>query len=340
MKKIAVIIALVGIGCFAFTSNINAQTRRKKAPAKRVNTKRNTTTVTAPAPVDSVALGLKEAPASAADSIPLVKVDPSLRQNSAVSYNLIKDKMPLAYENLREEDQMYKQVVWRDINIKEKMNTAFRYEADEDNGNQRFISILLQAVQNGDVTAFSAINDRFTRPLRLKEITSQMIEPPTHLQVPDWVKDPTGATMKDSLVVNDYDPNKVQYFRIKEEIIFDRKTSRLHHRIIGLAPLKTSVDQEGNMRGDPFPLFWVYYPDLRPTLAKHEAYNPRNFGARMSWEDLFESGYFASRIVKSTLDNPNDKFISFYTKDPLMRLYEGEKVKEAIFNFEQDQWSY
>ncbi len=343
MKKIFVVIALVAVGCTIFIENADAQTgtRKRKAPLKRVNNKKGTT-VTAPAavPVDSVALGLKEALPTSADSIPLPRVDPSLRQNSAVEYNLIKDKTPLAYEHLREEDQMYKQVVWRDINIKEKMNTAFRYEADEDNGNQRFISIVLQAVQNGDVTAFSGINDRFTKPLRLKDITGQLIEPPTHMQVPDWIKDPTGATMKDSLIVNDYDPDKIQFFRIKEEIIFDRKTSRLHHRIIGLAPLKTSVDNLGNVRGEPFPLFWIYYPDLRPTLAKHEAYNPRNFGARMSWEDLFESGYFASRIVKSTLNNPNDKFISFYTKDPLMRLYEGEKVKEAIFNFEQDQWSY
>jgi gliding motility associated protien GldN len=338
MKKIFVAIMLVAVGCTAFVENAGAQTRKKKAPKKQVNKKN--TTIPAPAPIDSIALGLKEAPPSAADSIPLPRVDPSLRQNSAVAYNLIKDKMVLGYEHLREEDQMYKQVVWRDINIKEKMNTAFRYEADEDNGNQRFISILLQAVQNGDVTAFSGINDRFTRPMRLKEITSLMIPPPKHIDVPDWAKDPTGATMKDSLIANDYDPDKVQFFRIKEEYIFDRKTSRLHTRIIGIAPLKTLTDKDGNVIGEPFPIFWIYYPDLRPTLAKREAYNPRNFGARMSWEDLFESGYFASRIVKSTLNNPNDRFISFYTKDPLMRLYEGEKVKETIFNFEQDQWSY
>ena len=25
-------------------------------------------------------------------------------------------------------------------------------------------------------------------------------------------------------------------------------------------------------------MFWVYYPDLRPTLAKYEVYNPKNMG--------------------------------------------------------------
>jgi hypothetical protein len=65
------------------------------------------------------------------------------------------------------------------------------------------------------------------------------------------------------------------------------------------------------------PLFWVYYPDLRPMLAKFEAYNGKNYGARMSWEELFESRMFASRVVKSTIDNPGDKPIMEYIKDPI-----------------------
>lgn len=333
---------LAAIGCVTI-GNVEAQTKKKKAPVKRVNKNKKTTTGTIKSPVilpiDSVALGLKEAPPSASDSLPLGKVELSLRNNSAVVNNLIKEKVPLVYENLREDDQMYKQVLWRNIDTKEKMNEPFRYEADEDNGSQRFINILLQAVQNGDVTAFNGINDRFTKPMKLKEITALLVQPPTHMQVPDWAKDPTGATMKDSVISNDFNPEQVQSYQIKEEIIFDNKTSKLHHRIIGIAPLKRSLDNNGNLRGE-FPLFWIYYPDLRPTLARFDSYNPRNYGARTSWEDVFESGHFASTIVKSTINNSHDKPIEFYLKDPLMRLYEGEKIKETIFNFEQDQWSY
>ena len=50
-------------------------------------------------------------------------------------------------------------------------------------------------------------------------------------------------------------------------------------------------------------------------LAKFEAYNGKNYGARMSWEELFESRMFASRIVKSTIDNPGDNLIA--------QLYQG-----------------
>ena len=75
-------------------------------------------------------------------------------------------------------------------------------------------------------------------------------------------------------------------------------------------------------------------------LAKFEAYNGKNFGARLSWEEMFESRMFASRIIKSTVENPNDLYIQNYIKDPILRLLEGDNIKEKIFNYEQDLWSY
>ncbi|HUM66054.1 MAG TPA: hypothetical protein PLV32_09420, partial [Chitinophagaceae bacterium] len=88
-------------------------------------------------------------------------------------------------------------------------------------------------------------------------------------------------------------------------------------------------------------LFWVYYPDLRPILTKYEVYNPKNMGnSRMTWEELFESRMFSSYIVKSTLENAANRSIRSYIKDPILALLEGENIKEKLFNYEQDLWSY
>ena len=121
------------------------------------------------------------------------------------------------------------------------------------------------------------------------------------------------------------------------KIIFDRETSRMHFRTLGLAPLK-----EKDIAGQKafIPMFYVYYPDARPFLAKHEAYNPRNMAMRMSWEEIFESRYYSSAIYKSTISNFGDKPLAFSIKDPMLRLFEGENIKEQVFNWEQDQWSY
>src|SRR4051812_13800522 len=82
-------------------------------------------------------------------------VAPSLRNDNAIDRQLVRDRVPLAYENIREDDAVYKQRVWREIDTREKINLPFRYAANEDNGNQRFISILYNAIQSGDVTVFS-----------------------------------------------------------------------------------------------------------------------------------------------------------------------------------------
>ena len=63
----------------------------------------------------------------------------------------------------------------------------------------------------------------------------------------------------------------------------------------------------------------------------------------MSWEELFESRMFYGRIVKSTLDNPKDEYLSeqMGLKDSkILQLLEGESIKEKIFNYEQNLWSY
>jgi len=76
-------------------------------------------------------------------------------------------------------------------------------------------------------------------------------------------------------------------------------------------------------------------------LAKYEVYNPKNMGqGRLTWEELFESRMFSSYIIKSTFDNAANKSIRGSIKDPILALLEGENIKEKIFNYEQDLWSY
>lgn len=268
---------------------------------------------------------------------------PSLRNDNAVQRNLLKDRTPLEYEHIREDDATYVQRVWREIDVHEKMNVPFVYKAESDDGNQRFIMILLNAIKKGEITAFSAAggDDRFTTPLPFAQIAELLVGKPKTQQIPDWVNDPDGSKglMKDTIINSEFNPDLVERYWIKEDVVFDKESSRMYTRILGIAPLQTILNDDGSFRAVT-PIFWVYYPDLRPMLAKYDVYNGRNFGAKMSWEELFESRMFASRIIKSTINNPNDFYISSYIKDPILALLEGENIKEKIFNYEQDLWSY
>ncbi len=339
MKNCVIRLSLL-ITVFAFTAaTVNAQTtprkKTKRSTTKKSNTNKNKPNTAAVAPKDTTAVAVVEA------DIKLDTPRKSLRNDAVVERNLIKDRTPLAYEHIREDDAVYRQRVWREIDVHEKMNLPFVYAATEDNGSQMFINILLNAIKGGDVTAFDPNDDRFTTPYTFKQIAEKMVGKPKTMQVPDFKADPDGSKglMHDTTISEEFNPAMVERYQIKEEWVFDKESSRMYARILGIAPLQTITNSDGSFRAVT-PIFWVYYPDLRPMLTKYEAYNGKNYGARMSWEELFESRMFASRIIKSSIDNPGDKQINEYIKDPILALLEGDNIKEKIFNYEQDLWSY
>jgi gliding motility associated protien GldN len=345
--KIIIVKCLVLVLCFGMISNIAESQAKKKAPARTVKKRtaqRTTNSKTKadinPAKVDTAVVIAP--PAEKNDSLPIQVVKKSLRPNDAIERNLVKDRTPLAYENLREDDAVYREKVWREIDTREKMNLPFRYAASEDNGNQRFISILFKAIQdgpdNGGVTVFSNIDDRFTTPMTVGEVAEKIAGAP--IQVP--ITDSLGNVISYKTVTPEVNLDSFYKFRIKEEVIFDKESSRLFWRILGIAPVKRIVTSAGLDLGET-ELFWVYYPDMRPIFAKFEVYNGKNFGARMSWEELFESRMFYGRIIKSTLDNPWDQYLSEQQglkNSRILQLLEGENIKERIFNYEQNLWSY
>ncbi len=260
----------------------------------------------------------------------------SLRNENAFDKSSLTQRTPLPYEHLRWDDALFAEKVWRELDLREKINRIFQYEAADDNGSQIFMDILLKAVNSGEVTAFG--DERFTTPLSLAEI--QQLTSGTNDTVPQVDPNDPSKVIKYVVTRTSFDPKSVMKIRLKEEWVFDRESSRMFCRILGICPLKTLYAPNGKERGVS-QMFWVYYPDLRPVFARYEVYNPKNMGqSRMTWEELFESRMFSSYIVKSTFDNPGNKTIRSYIKDPILALLEGDNIKDKIFNFEQDLWSY
>ena len=312
---------------------------KAKGPVKRSSTRRTTKNRTtaniqgATASTDSAVVQV-----AMSDTLPIKKVAKSLRRDGAVDDDIIKERIPLAYENLRADDAVYRHKIWREIDTREKINLPFKYSADEDNGNQRFISILLQAIQDSAVTVFSSIDDRFTTPMTKSEVSAVV----AGAEVPVPITDSLGNVTGTKMMRNEINLDSIYKFRIKEEVIFDKESSRLFFRILGIAPVKRLITPQGIDFGET-EIFWVYYPDMRATFSKYEVYNGKNFGARMSWEELFESRMFHGRVIKSTIDNPYDQYIKNYkglSENGILQLMEGENITEKIFNYEQDLWSY
>lgn len=258
----------------------------------------------------------------------------SLRTDGISEKNFIKDRVPIPYDHIRSDDEFWEKKIWQVIDTREKMNLPFQYNVEDESGtNQLFINILLNAVKSGEVQAFSPIDDRFTTIMPFNDIQSKMSgEEKTVRSI-----DPVTGEEKMVTTRDEFDPRTVVQYRIKEIWVFDKEASALKVRILGIAPMISRMNEDGSFRGS-IPLFWVYYPDLRPVLAKFDVYNQNNDAATMSWEDLFEMRFFSSYIIKEA--NTYNRDIKEYIKDGTMRLLEGQAIKDKIFNKEQDMWQY
>ncbi|MGF2411598.1 MAG: gliding motility protein GldN, partial [Ferruginibacter sp.] len=314
MKKHFVKYFLLVICLGLFVNAVDAQQKKGRTATKRPAAKKVAKTKTkakvkpTTAVVDSVAQAVAApAPVVLKDSLPIKTVLPSLRPDEAVETSTLRDRTPLPYENLRADDALFRHKIWREIDTREKINLPFRYSADENNGNQRFISILFKAIQDSAVTVFDAIDDRFTTPLTVSQVSGKVAGDSVAVPIFDANGVQTGVKYQR----NDINLDSFYKFHVKEEVIFDKESSRLFWRILGIAPVKNVTTSLGVNLGET-ELFWVYYPDMRPVFSKYEVYNGKNFGARMSWEELFESRMFYGRIIKSTIDNPYDLLIKNY----------------------------
>lgn len=326
---------------------VNAQSRYKTQKQTNANTGTKDTTVKNPANNPAVQPSVTQQGAGNQAAAVSIRYDTtnvggfngkpeiSLRNNYAVDRSQVKDRKPLEYEHLRDDDNLWSEFIWREIDAREKVNQSFMYPGKDQNGeDQRFYSVLLHAINSDSVTAFSPDNDRFTTPLTADQVMNMSAGVSDTVDVPDPV---TGTVERVITKKPRFSPDSVYTFRIKEQMIFDKEASRMFTRIIGIAPIAKQVAAG---KSQSRLLFWVYYPDLRKTLAKVDVYNPKNFSSRMTWEELFESRFFSSYIIKTSANNPSDRYLNAMIKDPLFRLLEGENIKTRIFNWEQDLWQY
>ncbi|MEM7574613.1 MAG: gliding motility protein GldN [Bacteroidota bacterium] len=242
-----------------------------------------------------------------------------------VDKRMVDDRRVLPYEDVRESDIMWEKRIWRVIDVREKINLPFAYPE------RPFFTVLQEASEEGSIQLYSTIDDEFTTPLSEEEAAAMAGEIDTIVTY-----DPVTYDEIIEVVVNELNPEDIKRFRLKEVWFFDRESSVMRVRILGIAPLKDVYDENGNFLYE-LPMFWVYYPHARHVLAREEAYAYGNDAAQRSWEDVFESRFFGSYIFQES--NVHGRRISSYLtgRDALL---EADRIKAEIFNFEHDLWEY
>jgi gliding motility associated protien GldN len=246
--------------------------------------------------------------------------------DDVVKKEIMMERRVLAYQPIRESDIFWEKRIWRIVDVREKMNLPFAYPEEP------FFKILSDAASKGEMPVYSVDDDKFTKRLSTDDVLSMLSKTDTIVTF-----DPETYEEKVQIVRNDINPADVKRFRIKEVWFFDKETSTMQVRILGIAPLIDVKDSDGNFRYEKA-MFWVYYPQARDLFARHRVYTMGgNTNATISWEDIFEMRYFASFIIKES--NVFDRRIEDYARG-VDALWESDRIKNMIFNFEHDLWQY
>ena len=330
MKKIIVVAF-----CFLCVSAL----AQKKTTKKRTTTKPKTTAATrkpaSKVPVATPSNTMGTVPANADTSIkktaslkPFERpLDGYYKKNDLINAKVT----PYAY--LREADVMFAKRVWREIDTREKMN---KYIASP---KSQLITILVDAIANGELTAYDPNpskedpnGDMFTRPLTPGQAKNRLADS----VATDQFDKNTGDKIGSKLVAGEFNPDSIVKFRIKEDWVFDKQRSIFEPRIIGIAPLiKPRI--AGAEAADYIPVFWVYFPEARQVLATKEAISSKNDATGLSYDDVFMKRLFASYVVK--VSNDKDERIRDYAQG-IDRLYESDRVKKSLQDYELGLWQY
>jgi gliding motility associated protien GldN len=196
---------------------------------------------------------------------------------------------------------------------------------------------LLENIEKGVITAYDASNEdnEFKLPITFQEVKTRF---GANTETVEKRNIDTG-NLDTVQVTNELKVDEVKRIMVKEEWYFDKQNSSLNVRIVGLCPIREYIRPgDENKQLQRTQLFWVYYPEIRPLLATHDAYNPSNDARQLTFDDLFVKRYFNSYIVKES-NSYNNRAISQYLtgKDAM---YESQRIEKEIFDFEQNLWEY
>ncbi len=241
------------------------------------------------------------------------------------------NRMPIPYAHLREADVLWQNRIWRVIDFRQKINHQFYYPEEPHNGWRNFMTVIMEALKEGTITAYQFTpTDEFTIPLTYQEILKAVSSVDT---VQDFER-PDG-TFVDTVFVNEFNTQEIKKIRVKEDWFFDKQRSQMDVRIIGICPLRDVVKSATEKYTNP--MFWLYYPDIRPVLAQAEVFNRFNDAERRSFEDIFWKRMFDSYIIKEK--NVYDRTISEYATG-LDALLESERIQNNLFTVEHDLWEF
>ena len=226
---------------------------------------------------------------------------------------------------------MYKNALWFRVDMRQKINAPFFANGHE------FWRVIIDAVRTGKILPYKndSLTERLDKEVFLKNIQMPLVQDEDEFIDNQWDEDE--AEEPDEPV--EYTPKQMYLFEMKEDIVFDKRRSRLYHDILAVTLV---LPAELNPKGVEQDLGTFSYKELVEQVFRHNSdavwYNHQNPAQHHNLEDAFTLRLFGGRLVKVQNSN-NSRFDEIY-RNPRKALIASEKALHKLIEFEALLWEY
>ena len=247
----------------------------------------------------------------------------------------------------RSDDVVWKRIVYRVIDLRDKQNYQLYFPMRANDVYRSLFRTMLDAICKG--VPIYRPNAREIFP-SFKD--SEKLEGDELSNKFAFDKDPDNNLIKINPITKQAKIGEDQYYRyvqnqykflIQEIIFFDKHTSRMYSKIIGIAPIYP-LHPDNSQSKNPMKFFqesilcWFAFDDLRPYLAHQNIIPNANETAGLTFDEFFAQKLYGSYLLGDSNMFNRMLLESELTYDKIHK--EQNRIETELLNFEEDLWEY
>jgi len=264
-----------------------------------------------------------------------------------VGMQVAENQRPIEYGYIDDRDILWSKTIWEIIDLDERINFPYYYPTINNgllsDSRKSLFRILYDSIEDGSLTeiyssSYFNENEKLTfadlaEKLQMRNLSAEGI---------------SKSNAGEQVTEDDYDiytiqSDKVMQYLIKGTWYFNKRLGELKYRLLGISPVAPDVSTLSQgpeaMKDALVPLFWVWFPDARESLANSNVFNNRNSSQAITFDHMLNSRRFNSTIYKEENVYEDREVKDYIYEDALRQLLESEKIKSVIRDFEQDMWN-
>jgi gliding motility associated protien GldN len=247
---------------------------------------------------------------------------------------------PNSVHPVHESNILWQKTLWRRMDLNEKQNMPFFAK------NNEITKIIIEAVELGLIHPYTS--DSLTTQMT-KEQFMENLELPnqggfeeeaTGFETGGWGEEGETEEKPEEPKTLYFLPTDVTVLELKEDMLFDRKRSRVYFDIQSITLVIPGTKFETGLQRQVGSFRYKDLVQLFKSQPKEAIwYNPYNAAQHRNLADAFELRLFHARLIK--LENPDDEYlVEQYSQSRKAGINASQRAEYELIEKESELWEY